>query len=77
MTGEFQSASVTCIKQKCSWKIGVLDPNALAYGVYNDTTEETGWGILNITAGHAGGFDHSDADIMFSAGFLEGLLTQK
>ena len=70
------TASVSCKNKVCHWKLGVLDPSALAYGMFNDTTEETGWGILNITSGHIGG-TYSNEDIMFSAGALEGLLTQK
>ena len=77
VSAELTTASVSCQNQVCNWKVGVLDPTALAYGVFNDTTEETGWGILNITAGHIETKGYSNEDIMFSAGVLEGVLTQK
>ena len=75
VTAELRSASVKCIDQTCSYKFEPLDTGATAYGVYNDTLTETGWGILNISAGHGAGTNNTD--LMFAAGFLEGILTQK
>ncbi|XP_052791309.1 phospholipase B-like 1 isoform X2 [Mya arenaria] len=73
----YTSASVYCEDQKCSYKLNVLDvEGATAYGVYNDTLSETGWGILNITAGR-GSKQPDNNQLMFAAGYLEGLLTQK
>ena len=73
----FHSASVYCNNGKCSYKMSVVDTDhATAYGIYNDTLTETGWGILNITAGR-GSNPEDNEDIMLAAGYLEGLLTQK
>jgi len=74
--GDLKFASVYCEQQKCTAKFGVLDTEATAYGVYNDTLEETGWGILNVSAG-LGTKPGENNDIMFAAGYLEAILTQK
>ncbi|XP_053393318.1 phospholipase-B 81-like [Mercenaria mercenaria] len=75
--GVFQTASVYCQDRQCTYKLDVLDiESATAYGVYNDTLAETGWGILNITAGR-GSKKAENTDLMFAAGYLEGILTQK
>lgn len=77
MKSYYLTASVYCNGGKCSHKLNVLDTgHATAYGVYNDTLEQTGWGILNITAGR-GHYPGKNNDIMFAAGYLEGILTQK
>lgn len=75
----FRSASVyhDSVFSKWSFKFDTLDEdNAVAYGTYNDTLTETGWGILNIMSGH-GGKTYSNEEIMFGAGYLEAILTQK
>ena len=46
-----------------------------AVGTYNDTLEETGWGILDIASGY--GAETADVDIMYAAGYLEGYLTAR
>ena len=59
---------------KCNYKKDVLDyPGSTAVAMYNDTLMETGWGILDIVAGH--GKPASDVDIMYAAGYIEGVLT--
>lgn len=80
MTGvdcTIKTGSVYCQNAECTYKLDVLDiESATAYGVYNDTLEETGWGILNITAGR-GSKTSENTDLMFAAGYLEAILTQK
>ena len=46
-----------------------------AVGTYNDTLEETGWGILDIASGY--GAETADVDIMYAAGYMEGYLTAR
>ncbi|KAM7115933.1 phospholipase B-like 1 isoform 1-T1 [Molossus nigricans] len=52
----------------------VLDKHGDAYGFYNNSVNDTGWGILEIRAGY-GSQSLSNEIIMFVAGFLEGYLT--
>ncbi|KAL4240707.1 Phospholipase B-like 1 [Mactra antiquata] len=71
----YQTASVYCKAEQCTYKLNVLDvESATAFGVYHDTIEESGWGILNITAGR-GSSGSDNNDIMFAAGYLEAILT--
>ena len=72
---EYRTASVYCKNGACIHEFNKLDLSATAYGIYNDTITETGWGILNISAGH--GNKAENKDIMFAAGYLEGILTQR
>ena len=73
----YNVASVYCEKGQCTHKFNILDvEKATAYGIYNDTLEQTGWGILNISAGY-GSKKVDDVDILFAAGYLEAILTQK
>jgi hypothetical protein len=54
---------------------GVMDKtDGTAYGYYNNTLNETGWGILELTARCR---TCKNTDIMFAAGYLEGILTAK
>ncbi|XP_071106196.1 phospholipase B-like 1 [Haliotis cracherodii] len=70
-TGFFRNGNISCKQRRC---ISVEDPKqATAYGQYNDTLLETGWGVLEIVAGR--GEPASDDDIMFAAGMLEGMFT--
>lgn len=55
-------------------KEGVVDTEGGAYGYFNDTLLLTGWGILEICAGH-GGISQDDETTFFLAGYLEGYLT--
>ena len=67
--------SVYCKQLKCTYKDDVLDPEATAYGVFNDTIETLGWGILELKAGMTKSAD--DVDVMFAAGYLEAVLTSE
>lgn len=58
-------------------EFGVLDiDNGVAYGIYEDTLQTTGWGKLDIVSG-TGSKKYSDETIMFAAGYLEGALTAR
>ena len=52
---------------------GKMDKTAAAYGYYNDTLMSTGWGVLEVKAGY--GALTKNTDIMFAAGYLEGVFT--
>jgi hypothetical protein len=55
------------------WKVvNVYDTNAVAFGQFEDTLEDNGWGVLKVQTNSA----FSDDLQMFGAGFLEGALTQ-
>ena len=59
-------------------KLGVIDKSGVAYGTYNNTLFQTGWGELDIFAGYSTGNNAlSDHDYMYAAGMLEGALTAK
>ncbi|TRY88416.1 hypothetical protein DNTS_018317 [Danionella cerebrum] len=53
---------------------GKLDPRADAYGFFQDTLMDEGWGVLEVRAGY-GSTPRLDNITMFTAGFLEGFLT--
>ncbi|XP_068162191.1 phospholipase B-like 1 [Antennarius striatus] len=55
-------------------KEGVTETKGGAYGYFNDTLLTTGWGVLEICAGH-GGISQDDETTFFLAGYLEGYLT--
>ncbi|KAK2864932.1 hypothetical protein Q7C36_004086 [Tachysurus vachellii] len=57
-------------------KDGVLDDTGDAYGFYNDSFSETGWGMLEIRAGY-GRTPRPDDKTFFLAGYLEGFLTAR
>ena len=48
---------------------------SIAYGIYNDSIETNGWGILSVRSGYSR--QASNNLIMQAAGFLEGYLTAK
>ncbi|GFO31413.1 phospholipase b-like [Plakobranchus ocellatus] len=74
----FHSGSVYCEKVSCKFKESVLDKEkATAYGTFNDTLLVTGWGILDIVAGTSLQHGQTNTDIMFAAGFIEGVFTAK
>ncbi|KAI5087548.1 phospholipase B domain containing 1 precursor [Silurus meridionalis] len=57
-------------------KDGVLDDKGDAYGFYNDSFLETGWGVLELRAGY-GSTPRGDDKTFFLAGYLEGFLTAR
>ncbi|XP_062847005.1 phospholipase B-like 1 [Trichomycterus rosablanca] len=57
-------------------KEGVLEESGDAYGYYNDSFSETGWGVLEIRAGY-GKTQRLDDKTFFLAGYLEGFLTAR
>ncbi|CAL1534213.1 unnamed protein product [Lymnaea stagnalis] len=68
--------STYCEDRTCKFVPNVLDFNkATAVGTFNDAILSTGWGILDISAGNVPVKGQTDADIMFAAGFVEGVLT--
>lgn len=74
--GDVLSGNVYCKHRECSFTPGLSDKQgATAYGVFNDTLEEKGWAQLDIRAGY--GRQATDADVMFAAGYLEGVLTSR
>ncbi|XP_034564189.1 phospholipase B-like 1 isoform X1 [Notolabrus celidotus] len=54
-------------------KEGLMETAGGAYGYFNDTLLLTGWGVLEISAGH--GVAQQDETTFFLAGYLEGYLT--
>jgi Phospholipase B len=62
------SGAATC-------KLGTMDKvNGTAFGYYNNTLNQTGWGILEL---HSQCEACRNTDVMFAAGFLEGVLTAR
>ena len=58
-----------------TYKHGLMDKDRGAvYGYYNNTLNETGWSILEI---HAQCSLCKNTDLMFAAGFFEGVVTAK
>ncbi|XP_033098248.1 phospholipase B-like 1 [Anneissia japonica] len=68
--------TVYLYNQTFTFKRGVIDENGIAYGIYNDTLNTTGWCRLHVRGGFSSQ-KYSDQDIMYAAGFLEGALTSK
>ncbi|XP_033975809.1 LOW QUALITY PROTEIN: phospholipase B-like 1 [Trematomus bernacchii] len=56
-------------------KEGVMESEGGAYGFFNDTLLLSGWGVLEISAGHGAGSTQGDETTFFLAGYLEGYLT--
>ncbi|KAI4796679.1 hypothetical protein KUCAC02_026822 [Chaenocephalus aceratus] len=56
-------------------KEGVMESEGGAYGFFNDTLLLSGWGVLEISAGHGAGSTQEDQTTFFLAGYLEGYLT--
>ena len=59
-----------------AYKPDVMDRvNGTAYGYFNNTLNETGWSVLEIqTTQGSMAINHQ---LMFAAGYLEGVLTAK
>ena len=61
---------------KAVYVAGKMDKKAAAaYGRYNNTLMSTGWGVLEIRAGY--GALTKNHDLMYAAGFLEGVFTAR
>ena len=59
-----------------SYRPGVIDRvRGTAYGYYNNTLNETGWGVLEIQT--AQGSVAINKQLMYAAGYLEGVLTAR
>ena len=59
-----------------SYKAGVLDrARGTAYGYYNNTLNETGWAVLEIETRR--GSVAMNKQLMYAAGYLEGMLTAR
>jgi len=59
-----------------TYKPDVMDRvNGTAYGYYNNTLNETGWSVLEIQTTQ--GSVATNNQLMFAAGYLEGMLTAK
>nr|XP_054763477.1 phospholipase B-like 1 [Lytechinus pictus] len=77
-TGEVQEASVFKHEDGTFSVSPGIDKTGVAYGSYNNTLFQTGWGELHLFAGYStGNKAHSDRDRMYAAGILEGALTAK
>lgn len=62
------------VQKRVLLKEGVVEVQGGAYGYFNDTLLMTGWGVLEIHAGHVG-TAQEDETTFFLAGYLEGFLT--
>ncbi|KAI0219164.1 Phospholipase B-like 1 [Lamellibrachia satsuma] len=74
--GEYAQGSVYMKNGVAHYVAGQMDKKyAAAYGRYNNTLMETGWGLLEIKAGY--GALTKNQDLMYAAGFLEGIFTAR
>uniref|UniRef100_A0A8C3AZ81 Phospholipase B-like n=1 Tax=Cyclopterus lumpus TaxID=8103 RepID=A0A8C3AZ81_CYCLU len=73
---ELQEATVylDAAQKSVILKEGLIETEGGAYGYFNDSLLLSGWGILEICAGH-GGIAQDDETTFFLAGYLEGYLT--
>ncbi|XP_073229179.1 phospholipase B-like 1 isoform X2 [Porites lutea] len=75
--GYSMNGTVYYTEGKYHIEFGVLDKEkGVAYGIYVDNINSTGWGELDIVSG-TGETSYSDTTIMYAAGYLEGALTAK
>lgn len=70
----YREGSVSLRNGKFFFSEDIGRSDACAYGFYNDTLLQTGWGTLEIRGGYSSK-PCSDKDIMYASGFLEGVLT--
>lgn len=68
-----QDGSIFLVNEEFKFQKGRV-PGAIAYGVYNDSMQETGWGVFDVKATSVGG-KYTGDQIMYAAGMLEGALT--
>lgn len=71
-----QKATVYKENNQFVLKVGSLDKDGLAYGVYNDSFMSTGWGVLDVKAGYSSK-SYDENDVAYAAGYLEGYLTSR
>jgi len=70
----YESGNVYCKARDCKFVNGPPDwKHATAVGSFNDSLLASGWGILDINSGFSA--KHTNEEIMFAAGFMEGALT--
>lgn len=53
---------------------GKLDPAGAAYGTYNNSLFTNGWGVLEVNTGTQ---DVEGPELMFAAGYIEGVFTAR
>ncbi|XP_060067445.1 phospholipase B-like 1 [Ylistrum balloti] len=75
-SASYENGCVYCKGKQCQYKKSVVAGDCTALASYNDTLMETGWGILDISAGY-GKVKFTDQELMYGAGFIEGVLTAK
>ncbi|ELU08391.1 hypothetical protein CAPTEDRAFT_181876 [Capitella teleta] len=74
VSGQYIQGSVSISDSgKVVYHADVFVPNATAHGFFNETLNQTGWGILDIHAGYNAAA--SDPQMTYAAGFLEGRFT--
>ncbi|XP_064627563.1 phospholipase B-like 1 isoform X2 [Lineus longissimus] len=57
-------------------KEGIIDKKyGMAYGMYDESYMATGWDVLNIKVGYALNGSHTDQELMYAAGYIEGYIT--
>jgi hypothetical protein len=59
-----------------SLKSGIDKVNGVAYASFKRSQNKTGWGVLDVVAGHSS-VHYDDEVIMKAAGYLEGALTYR
>ena len=55
--------------------VNSMDKEGTSYGFFNNSIQDNGWGILEVKGGY--GNATKNRDILYSAGYLEGVLTAK
>ena len=73
--GDFLQGTVYMTDGKAEFVSGKIDKNGAAYATMNATLLSSGWDVLNIKAGY--GKPVSNNDLMYAAGYAEGVLTAK
>jgi hypothetical protein len=63
-------------RKNISLKSGIDKVNGVAYASFKRSQNKTGWGVLDVVAGHSS-VHYDDEVIMKAAGYLEGALTYR
>ena len=75
--GDVLEGTVYMESGQAKFVAGKLDKaGGAAYAVFNNSLFINGWGVLDIKAGY-GKEIMKDKDIMYAAGFIEGILTAR